>query len=183
VSQLQLLKLALNAKDVVYTPDWVARDMVEFFQPAGRILEPCKGDGAFLKYLPTAEWCEITEGRDFFSWDEPVDWLFGNPPYSVYGEWLAHSMTIANHICYLIPINKPFNSGKMFRAWMDWGRIKHLRYYANGGKLGFQIGFACGAVYFQKEYCGPMYSSIAVVPSNNSLQPTLPKCGKAAEFA
>ena len=38
--------------------------MVEFFKPSGRILEPCKGDGVFLKYLPSAEWCEIQEGRD-----------------------------------------------------------------------------------------------------------------------
>jgi hypothetical protein len=65
--QPQLLQIPLDPGDVVYTPDWVARDMVEFFKPSGRILEPCKGDGVFLKYLPPhAEWCEIQEGRDFF---------------------------------------------------------------------------------------------------------------------
>lgn len=53
MSQLQLLNIALNEKDIVYAPDWVARDMVEFFRPS--ILEPCKGDGVFLKYLPAAE--------------------------------------------------------------------------------------------------------------------------------
>lgn len=33
--------------DVVYTPDWVAHDMVDHFAPCGRILEPCRGAGAF----------------------------------------------------------------------------------------------------------------------------------------
>ena len=162
MAQMQLLKTSLVEKDVVYTPDWVARDMVEFFQPSGRILEPSKGDGVFLKYLPSStEWCEINEGRDFFAWHTPIDWVFGNPPYSVFSDWITHSFSIANHVCYLIPLNKPFNSGKMLQEWHEWGRIIHMRYYANGGALGFPIGFACGAVYYQKGYFGPMYTSMA----------------------
>lgn len=51
-------------KDVVYTPDWCARDMVEHFKPNGRVLEPSKGGGAFLQYLPGAEWCEIAYGAE-----------------------------------------------------------------------------------------------------------------------
>ena len=47
-AQPQLLQIPLDPDDVVYTPDWVAKDMVEFFKPSGRILEPCKGDGVFL---------------------------------------------------------------------------------------------------------------------------------------
>lgn len=165
MAQMQLLKMPLDEKDVVYTPDWVARDMVEFFKPTGRILEPCKGDGVFLRYLPPdTEWCEITEGRDFFAWTEPVDWIIGNPPYIIFADWMRHSMTIANDICYLIPANKPFNSGKMLQEWHDWGRIIHLRYYANGGALGFPIGFAIGAVHFQRGYTGPMYTTIAAQP-------------------
>lgn len=161
MAQMQLLKTALIVKDVVFTPDWIARDMVEFFGPSGRILEPSKGDSVFLKYLPSStEWCEITEGKDFFAWHEPVDWCFGNPPYSMFSDWITHSMSIASHICYLIPLNKPFNSGKMLQEWYDWGRIVHMRYYGNGHSLGFQIGFACGAVYYQKGYFGPMHTSI-----------------------
>jgi hypothetical protein len=95
-AQPQLLQIPLDPGDVVYTPDWVARDMVDFFKPSGRILEPCKGDGVFLKYLPPhTEWCEIQEGRDFFKWSEPVDWIVGNPPYAGFGEFIKHSMTIA----------------------------------------------------------------------------------------
>ena len=50
-SQPQLLKIPLDPGDVVYTPDWVARDMVEFFKPSGRILEPCAGDGVLATHL------------------------------------------------------------------------------------------------------------------------------------
>lgn len=50
--QPQLLAINLNPRDKVFTPDDVARDIVAYFKPTGRILEPCAGDGAFLKYLP-----------------------------------------------------------------------------------------------------------------------------------
>ena len=127
-TQPQLLQIPLDPSDVVYTPDWVARDMVEFFKPSGRILEPCAGDGVFLKYLPPdTEWCEIQQGRDFFAWNEPVDWCFGNPPYRMFAKWTYHSMEIANDICYLLPADKPFRSWKMVKTMFGWGQIKHIR--------------------------------------------------------
>ena len=100
LQQPQLIHAPLDEKDVVFTPEWAARDMVDFFKPSGRILEPCKGDGVFLKFLPPeTEWCEITEGRDFYAWVDPVDWCFGNPPYKQFGKWMYHSMAIAKNIC------------------------------------------------------------------------------------
>lgn len=159
-SQLQLLNVALHPIDIVYTPDWVAKDMVDYFKPTGIILEPSSGDGVFLKYLPTAEWCEIEKGKDFFAWKNKVDWLFGNPPYSIFSEWMSHSMTISENICYLIPLNKPFNSGKMIKEWKAYGGIVAMRYYGNGGELGFPIGFACGAVWFQRNYQGKTDTTI-----------------------
>ena len=162
-SQPQLLQMALDPQDIVYTPDWVARDMVEHFKPTGKILEPSCGDGVFLKYLPTAEWCEIEKGRDFFQYRTAVDWLFGNPPYTCFSEWMTHSMKIAENICYLIPLNKTLNSGKMIKEWMAYGGIIEIKYYANGGELGFPIGFACGAVHFQRGYKGKTEFSIYVI--------------------
>ena len=81
-------------KDVVFTPSEVAAAMVRHFRPYGRVLDPCKGDGAFLSLLDEADYCELQEGRDFFEWSEPVDWIIGNPPYSVYSRWLEHSMKV-----------------------------------------------------------------------------------------
>lgn len=37
--------------DVVQTPPKLARQLVEHFRPSGRILEPCKGRGNFLRAL------------------------------------------------------------------------------------------------------------------------------------
>lgn len=167
MAQPQLLKMALDEKDIVYTPDWVAQDMVEFFKPSGRILEPCKGAGVFLKYLPKhTEWCEIQDGRDFFAWNEPVDWVFGNPPYSAFGKWVYHAMSISKNVVYLAPAAKPFYSEKMLRKMIAWGMLAHSRAYGGGAKLNFPIGFLISALHFKKGYKGGMFTSVAVTPSN-----------------
>jgi len=153
-SQPQLLQIALDPQDIVYTPDWVAADMVKHFNPSEIILEPSCGDGAFLKYLPTAEWCEIEKGVDFFAYNKSVNWIIGNPPYSVFSKWLGHSFDIAENICYLIPLTRLFNSGYFIKRLLNWGGIVEMRYYADGQDLGFPIGFAIGAVWFQKGYTG-----------------------------
>ena len=145
-----LFPIIANEKDIVYTPDWVAKDMVSFFKPSGRIFDPCKGDGAFLRYMPDAKWCEIREGLDFFLWTERVDWIITNPPFSVYFDWICHSMTIADNFVYLLPTCKPFISNKLLQLLKCWGEIKHMRIYGQGNKLGFQVGFAIGANHFQK---------------------------------
>jgi len=161
-TQPQLLQIPLDPGDVVYTPDWVARDMADFFKPTGRILEPCKGAGVFMKYLPPeSEWCEITEGRDFFAWNESVDWCFGNPPYRKMVSWVRHAMSFSDNVCYLMPLDKPFISMSFISALEKWGKILHMRAYGTGTSLGFPIGFAVGAIHYKKHYHGPMYTSIA----------------------
>ena len=155
VAQPQLLQMALDEKDIVYTPDWVARDMVEYFKPAGKILEPCIGEGAFIRQLPeNTLWCEIRKGRDFFTWNETVDWIIGNPPYRLIKEWLQHSFCIANDIVYLMPMNSPFNSMERMRIILNWGGIKVIRAYGNGSLFGMDYGFAVGAFWFQRDYRG-----------------------------
>lgn len=62
--------------DVHFTDTALARRIVEHFAPAGRCLEPFKGEGAFLNHLPAGtEFCEITEGRDFFEHRTHADWI------------------------------------------------------------------------------------------------------------
>lgn len=155
-SQPQLLQQALSPGDVVYTPDWCARDMVDWFKPSGRVLEPCKGDGAIYKYLPAgAEWCEIELGRDFFAYSKQVDWIVGNPPYGMMLEWMRHSFSVSINIVYVIPINKVFNSYKVLSEIFNSGGIKHIRVIGPGGKLGFDMGFSVGCVHFVRGYTGP----------------------------
>ena len=140
--------------DIVITPEGVASEIVQHFKPTGRILDPCKGEGAFTEHLNGAEWCEIMEGRDFFEWHEPVDWIVSNPPYSIFSAFLRHSMEIAENVVYLIPVNKAFNSTTMMKEIWTWGGVPEIHVIGSGGELGFPIGFCIGAVHFQREYQG-----------------------------
>ena len=153
-TQPQLLNIALDPGDMVYTPDWVAKDMVHHFGPRGKILEPCMGNGAFMKYLPTAEWCEIEKGRDFFAWQDDVDWIIGNPPYRQLAKWLEHSFNLANDVCYLLPLNCIWNSMKRMRLVYEYGGVVEMRAYGEGSIFGMGYGFAIGAIHFRKDYKG-----------------------------
>lgn len=51
--------------DIVYTPIAIAKEIINRYKPSGRILDPCKGSGAFYNSMPGSDWCEITEGRKF----------------------------------------------------------------------------------------------------------------------
>lgn len=141
--------------DVVYTPAWCAEDMVTHFKPTGDVLDPCKGRGVFLDYLPSAKWCEITEGVDFFDWDQPVDWVISNPPYSLTRKWFRHSYTIAENLVYLVPLRNVFSGYGFLREIAEFGGIVEIRTYGTGAKLGFPMGNAIGAFHIRKGHVGP----------------------------
>lgn len=164
--QPQLFAIQLNPNDAVYTPEWAARDMVDFFKPSGRILEPCKGDGIFLKYLPPqTEWCEISEGKDFYAWTEPVDWIISNPPYSTFRDWLEHSFQVAADIVYLVPLKNVFSAYGFIEMVYKYGWIKHVRTYGTGSKLNFPMGNAVGAIHFKRGYYGSTSWSFFTPPN------------------
>ena len=54
-------------QDIVYTPRDLALDIIQHYNPTGRILDPSCGDGAFLHQFPGSDtdWCELEQGRDF----------------------------------------------------------------------------------------------------------------------
>ena len=165
-AQPQLLPYSLSPADVVYTPDWCARDMVEWFKPSGRILEPCRGEGAIYKYLPAGtEWCEIADGRDFFAWHSPVDWIVSNPPYSIFNEWMDHSFNVSENVVYLLSLSTFFTSFSRMRDTHKRGWIKHVRVYGEGNKLGFPTGRPMGAFHFVRAYdCDPSWSWYSTAP-------------------
>lgn len=159
VAQPQLLNLSLNLRDVVYTPDAVARDVVAFFKPSGRILEPSAGDGAFLKYLPDGTaWCEIEKGRDFFAEQRCFDWLIGNPPYSVFDEWMDHSFEIAENVCYLLFVRTVYNSMPRMERIAAYGGIRSIYVIGTASSIGWESGLPVGAVHMQRNYKGGTYT-------------------------
>ena len=88
-------------KDLVMTPEYLAKDIIEHFQPSGLVLDPARGTGAFYDnidglYPHTKDWCELAEGRDFLDYKRDVDWIITNPPWSMMQQFLWHGMEIAD---------------------------------------------------------------------------------------
>ena len=53
--------------DLIMTPPELARRIVDYYAPRGRLLDPCRGQGAFynamLSHSDDVRWCEVAEGR------------------------------------------------------------------------------------------------------------------------
>lgn len=97
-----------GGNDRVYTPDALAASIVSHFKPSGKMLEPCRGTGAFAKAMPGCSWCELDEGSDFLKWTQPVDWVVTNPPWSQFRKFLQHSMAVSENVVFLSLLNAFF---------------------------------------------------------------------------
>lgn len=144
-----------TASDSVQTRAETAEWIVRHFEPEGTILEPCRGDGAFYRVLPNGtEWCEIREGRDFFDWTRPVDWIITNPPYSIYDHFLQHAFEVAENVVFFVPIAKAFKSNTVQRMVIEYGGLKELVYMGGGQRHGFAFGFPVGCLHYQRGFVG-----------------------------
>lgn len=110
-----------KSNDDVITPLELANAIVPYFalqmKNGDKILEPCSGKGAFLnplKFLCTprcsVDYCEITEGRDFYDYFGKVSWTLTNPPWSMIGDQKEVTFQLA--------------SG----GWSEWMNIRDSRY-------------------------------------------------------
>ena len=94
-----------GGNDRVYTPDYLAGYIINHFKPTGKLLEPCCGEGVFLKYMK-ADWYEIDKGRDFFDCKKTYDWAITNPPFSKIRKFLLHLYKLkVKNIVFLCPTN------------------------------------------------------------------------------
>lgn len=144
----------VNKNDVVFTPDWLAEKICSMFPIEGKVLEPCKGEGVFLKYLPPqTEWCEIADGLNFYDYEEKVGWIVTNPPYSDFNRFLEHSFELAENVVILVPIAKLMKSMGTLKIIFDFGGIVSC-HFLGGGKAGFPFGFPVGVYHLQRNYKG-----------------------------
>lgn len=148
-----------NGNDRVYTPPDLARDIVAHFKPSGRILEPAAGQGSFVQCMPGCDWCEIDYNIDFFDATGHYDWIVTNPPYSIFSEFLAHALRLADNIVFLCPEN-------------SWGTYKRSDLVAAAG-FGFaeqcrvprplppwpQFGMVVGATWVRRGWLGSPQST------------------------
>lgn len=144
----------INVNDVVFTPDWLAKKICGMFDISGAVLEPCKGEGAFLKYLPSnTEWCEIADGINFYDYTKKVDWIVTNPPYSDYNRFLEHAFSLAENIVLLVPVAKMFKSMGTLKSIFDYGGFVSI-HTLPASKAGFPFGFPCAVYYLKRGYVG-----------------------------
>ncbi|MDH5747699.1 MAG: hypothetical protein OEY85_00150 [Rhodospirillales bacterium] len=107
------LPIQRDVPDDYSTPEPLAKWVVEHFKPSGRILDPCCGEGIFLKLMPGADWCEKNKGRDFFAYKQHVDWIIANPPYNLRLEFLQKSIELAEDIVFVIQVPTMFFKSKL----------------------------------------------------------------------
>lgn len=147
-----------KSEDRVMTPQWMADMIVDELDPSGVILEPCAGTGAFLRALKgrgRVRWCEIEKGRDFLSYNKPVDWIITNPPWSRFLDFLTHSLTLAQDIAFLVTVN-------------HWWTKRRVREVVNSGFGYYRLilvswpkefratGFQLGVLHLKRGHSGDM---------------------------
>jgi len=94
--------------DCIDTPDWLARAIVRHFLPSGRILEACRGGGAFERAMPGCDWLDVAKGQDFLKAEGRWDWIVTNPPYSQFRAFLGKAMEVADNVVFLSLVNAWF---------------------------------------------------------------------------
>lgn len=143
-----------KSDDVVMTPEDLAIRLIKHFNPQGKGLEPCRGTGNFYRNLPQpCEWCEITEGKDFFEWSEPVDYIFTNPPWSQIRNFLQHSYEITNEIYILFTINHLWTKARLKDMNDKHFGIKEICIFDTPKNFP-QSGFQVGMVHLSRGYSG-----------------------------
>ncbi len=149
-------------KDMVYTPFSLAKKIIDYLPTYNTILDPCRGNGAFYDQFMTDDkfYCEIQEGRDFFDWKLPVDWIVTNPPWSIYRKFAKHAYTVADNVAFLITINHDIGLTGRFGDMLDGSthRIKEIILLSHPTKEEApewpRSGFQLGVVWKQKGYNG-----------------------------
>ena len=144
-----------TAQDVVMTPSTTAKIIIDYFKPTGKLLEPCRGEGAIYNYMSgDKHWCEISEGKDFMDWSEQVDWIITNPPYSIFDLFLKKAMSVADNIVFFVPFSKLFKSKSNDEMVRQYGDIKEIVNMGTGSQHGFKMGFMVGCIHYKKDYVG-----------------------------
>ena len=104
------IKARKNANDVFITPPQLAKnhiDMIEY-KTDDIWYDPFKNNGSYYNQFPNEnkKWSEILDDKDFFEFNEKVDIICSNPPYSMIDKVLEKSVELKPHtISYLIGVN------------------------------------------------------------------------------
>ena len=92
-----------NPNDVIYTPKELAINCINSFDLKTNdiVLDPFFGNGIFFNNYPdyiVKDFCEIATpyNKDFFEFNQKVDYIISNPPFSKINDVLEHTINITN---------------------------------------------------------------------------------------
>ncbi len=144
------------AQDRVMTPPNLAKAIIEHFSHAmeGRVLDPSRGEGAFFDQFPDhveRHWCEISEGRDFLSWSDRVEWVVTNPPWSELRTFTRHAMRVSENIVWLAPLTNLTTKARL-RDLQEAGFGIAELLFVDTPKSWPQSGFQIVAAHLKKGY-------------------------------
>lgn len=106
------IKNRKKANDIFITPRDLALKHIKFIDSRENDfwLDPCRNNenGSYYSQFPTdkKDWCEILEGRDFFTYKpptkkenkfkikQPISIICGNPPYSILNKWIEKCISL-----------------------------------------------------------------------------------------
>jgi hypothetical protein len=155
-----MLKRAYRISDLIHTHEDLAKRLINYFQPCGWVLDPCRGGGVFYDNLPKTcrkFWCEILEGRNFHDWKTPVDWIFTNPPWSIhaYREISRHAFSLANNVMFLIRLFNALGTIARHRDFTERGHALKEIVVVPWEDSGFpDEGYVLAACHWQRGWSG-----------------------------
>ena len=143
-----------TGEQAIYTPDELAALIVSHFKPSGRICEPCKGGGSFVRAMPGCDWYEIAEGKNFLTAQGRWDWIVTNPPWELVAEFLAKSMQCSDNIVMLCWLTALYTKARqrMIRE-AGWGMVEML-YVPTPPAPWPQSGFQLAAMWLRRGWTG-----------------------------
>ena len=105
------IKQRAKPKDVFITPRKLAKAQIDMIptNPNEVWLDPCRfneNGSYYSQFHNNKDFCEISEDKDFLCYDQEIDVICGNPPYSMLDKWFKKSIELNPRIIsYLIGIN------------------------------------------------------------------------------
>lgn len=146
-----------NNSDVFYTPRSLTKQVIEYFNPTGLLLEPYAGEGAFLDYMNGSDYCEISEGKDYFEYNKQVDWEITNPPFSLIRQGLTHSTTLGHkNIVWVAPISNVLGLKARMNILRNNGYAIKEVIMIERPETFPQSGFQIAVIHIAKGYNGDM---------------------------
>lgn len=150
----------------IMTPSYFAKGIIDYYQPTGFCLDPCRGHGAFYNNLPTPkDWCEIQEDDDFLDYKGSANWIITNPPWSgkPYKPILKKSLEIANNVVFLVKLSSMTTSARLniiHDAGFSFKEILMLNWPEEWTAEGYQLA----AIHWAKGKHNTKWSDLRITP-------------------